>query len=459
MQLTRRGGSLVRQLTRISAVALFVRGAGLLLLFSAEVCLARFSEPSQFGLYASIFALLNLLVLPAKAGMDTAAVRFVSTYRSQGDAVHLAGFILYAIRLVSRSAVAFAATWAAVALVVAKFSSGANVVPFLVASLALPCFAIIRLSEGIMRGLGRVLMALTPYALAYPLLLLAFLLVSRLADPSPLEATRMVTIQTLAFALPAGVLLWIFSRSHTGVPEPPSAVRRQWFRASMLLLAYGGFSLVLGQVDIVMIGALLGTEDAASYAVAWRVASLLGAFLVALNFALAPVVARHYAEGRLLRLERLLQGASALVLLLSGCAAVGLLAFHQQVLGVFGDSYSSARPILFILVVSQLVNVAGGPVGLLLNMTDHTRDGVTILAGTAVFNIIANLLLITTTGVVGAAIGTAISTLLWNAGFVRVVRRRLGVRVIPLPSLSERLHQADSLTQRHDAPSPETARR
>ena len=419
----------LRRLGRVSTTAFLVRGAGVILLFVVEVVIARLAGPTEFGIYAEIFAILNLAVLVAKVGTDTAAIRFISTYRSRGDEERVSAFIGYAFQLVLSTAVGLAGLWAASALIVGTLDESRNVIPFVIGSLSLPCFAVMRLCEGIFRGLNRTSMALLPFAVVYPAVFLVLLLASDAWGVEKLTATRISVIQVIAFSVPALAACWSVLHGRT-IARATIAVRKEWLSSSVTLLAYGGFAIILGQVDTLMVGAMRGPDAAASYAVAWRVASLLGAFLIALNFGLAPIVATWYEQGRLLQLERLLRKALRGVILCSALAALVLVIFNQRILSLFGGEYVEARATLFVLVACQLVNVLGGPVGILLNMTGNTRYAVIILGVAAIFNLAGNIVLISMFGGFGAAISTTISTVGWNVGFGLTARRRLGIRLM-----------------------------
>ncbi|MGZ5441413.1 MAG: hypothetical protein ACXW5U_03935 [Thermoanaerobaculia bacterium] len=81
---------------------------------------------------------------------------------------------------------------------------------------------------------------------------------------------------------------------------------------------------------------------------------------------------------------------------------------------LFGAEFEAGTVPLMILCCSQLVNVLFGSVAVILNMTGNegmTARGVGIAAVT---NIVLNLLLMPTYGVVGAACASLVSMITWN---------------------------------------------
>ena len=93
----------------------------------------------------------------------------------------------------------------------------------------------------------------------------------------------------------------------------------------------------------------------------------------------------------------------------------------------FGNEYISGYAALVILCVSQSVCIITGPGGVLLNMSGHEKIVMKILLFSATLNIILNAILIPRYGINGAAISTAISTVIWHVLQSAMSYRYLGV--------------------------------
>lgn len=125
-----------------------------------------------------------------------------------------------------------------------------------------------------------------------------------------------------------------------------------------------------GTTEIWLAGLLLTAVDTSMFSAGQRLALLLVLPLTALQVVLAPVVARARAGvGERSELERLVRtGASvatvlALVLALPVAVAPGLV-----VELVFGDGFSRAVPVLLLVSLGSLGNVASGMAGTTLSM-------------------------------------------------------------------------------------------
>ncbi|HMG66755.1 MAG TPA: polysaccharide biosynthesis C-terminal domain-containing protein, partial [Chitinophagaceae bacterium] len=84
---------------------------------------------------------------------------------------------------------------------------------------------------------------------------------------------------------------------------------------------------------------------------------------------------------------------------------------------------------LAILCIGQLINVLCGSVGTVLIMTGHQKFSVYALVVSTVVNIILNILLTPRYGVVGTAIATAGSLMMWNLLMYWFVRKK--VKIFP----------------------------
>ena len=283
-------------------------------------------------------------------------------------------------------------------------------------------------------------MAYGPYAVLWPVLLIAAALALGAVHDGPPPVGAVLAAQLAAFAVVAavqGVALARLAPSHGHAAPVGTARRRAWLQATVVLGLYSGFTLVLGQLDVVVVGALVDNRNAGLYAAAWRVASLISGFLTALNVVLAPTVARLWVERDLDRMQRILDAAMGVVVIASVAAAALLIGLRRPLLSAFGPEFTAAGAVLVVLCLVHVVNAVGGPVGSLLNMTGHERESAWVLGLTAALNLVVNVVLVRRYGMIGAAWGTAFCTALWNAALGWFVWRRLGL--VPLGGLFRRL--------------------
>jgi O-antigen/teichoic acid export membrane protein len=434
---------LAGRLARGGLLVVAIRVTGIALTLGGQVVLARVMGTDGFGAYAYLFSLLSLFVIPAKLGSDIAGVRFVSEYRV-GEERHLLGpYVWWTLRSITVASAVAALAWVVVLSAGALRPDGVSTAAQLLAVAAVPLFAVVRFAEGALRGDERYVVAFAPFAVGLPaLLIVAALGLDAASDGRP-SVAAVLAAQLAAFAVVAavqGVALSRLARSQggrAGGPPPDRERRRGWLRSTVFLGLYSAFTLVLGQLDVVTVGALVDTRRAGQYAAAWRIASLVSGFLIALNLVLAPTVARLWVARDLERMQRILDVGVAGVVAASVAASGVIVVLREPLLRAFGDGFTPAAGVLVVLCAAQVVNAVGGPVGLLLNMTGHERDSTWVLGLTATLNLAVNIALVLRYGMIGAAWGTAACTVVWNVGLAWFVRRRLGL--IPLAGVARRL--------------------
>ena len=94
---------------------------------------------------------------------------------------------------------------------------------------------------------------------------------------------------------------------------------------------------------------------------------------------------------------------------------------------IFGSEFTRGAIALAILSAAQLVNAFTGPANSLLNMTGHEDDQLKAMTVGVAINAALNALLIPRWDIVGAAIATGTSLIVWNILLVRMVRNQLGL--------------------------------
>ena len=85
-----------------------------------------------------------------------------------------------------------------------------------------------------------------------------------------------------------------------------------------------------------------------------------------------------------------------------------------ELLGVFGDGYTSVASVVVMLSLAMLVATASGAVDTVLLMSGHTWLSLGNNLGSALVNVLLNIVLIPKHGVVGAAAAWTISIVLRN---------------------------------------------
>ncbi len=164
---------------------------------------------------------------------------------------------------------------------------------------------------------------------------------------------------------------------------PRNTGRAYWVREALPFALLAATGSLIAQIDVILVGTIAGAEAAGHYTVAARGAGLVVFGFLAVQVTLAPTISRLWVAHDIRRLQlaitRAARGAFAFALALS----VVLWVFGPQFLSLFGAEFVAADPILAVLALTALVDVALGLGPVSLAMTGHQRAGFVAVAVTA----------------------------------------------------------------------------
>jgi O-antigen/teichoic acid export membrane protein len=405
--------------------AIQVAGTGLA--FLAQVLLARVLGGAAYGDYVVAYGWVALLAVPASAGHGTAALRFIAQYLGAQDWPRMRGYVQVAL---ASSALAAALAAAALAVGAQWSAAGSGLSRALaIGALVLPLQTGLVLTAGILRGLHWPAASQAPASLVQPIVLIAcaVLAVSSAASLSGRSAmvwTALASLAALACAL------GLVARASPRELRSATAVRETsaWQRVALPLFWITLLNVAMQRVDVLIIGAQLGTGAAGVYSAASRLALLVSFGLVAVNAWVAPSIADLHARGERDELQRTVRTAARVITAFTLPVSLAIALLAAPLLGLFGASFASGREALWILCIGQIVNALLGPVGYLMTMTGNQGEAARVLTVAALVNVLACALLTPRFGLAGAAAGTALAQVIWNVWMSVLVWRRLGVR-------------------------------
>ncbi|MEM7501236.1 MAG: oligosaccharide flippase family protein [Pseudomonadota bacterium] len=387
--------------------SLLVNAAGAAAVFASQVVVAKYAGITAYGEFAFVFAITQILVVVGKLGYDSATQKLIPEYITRGEHDRASGLIKGSFLAVVGASVIGGAALATWGLLVAEDSLSATVYS---AALLIPVLALIKWLKGVLLGFQQTVRA----QVFDPLLLFLGWTLAVAIDSyagSEVSAPRiMATLLTVAAVVLA--VNMIVARN----AQPPSVRRaaprydyRHWFNTALpMLLAYG-LVVLMTYTDTLLIGILLGTDEAGVYMISARIASVISMPMAFVGAALAPAVSELIARRNMELLQSRITETARLGLLLAAPLIVVVFAGCHLILEVIGDGYTIGATATRILVVAQFVNVVAGPVGLVLMMSGQHRQVGTVLAATVAGNFLLNLILIPRFGIAGAATATGLA--------------------------------------------------
>ncbi len=202
-----------------------------------------------------------------------------------------------------------------------------------------------------------------------------------------------------------------------------------WFflKDSLPMMMSSSILILLGWMDTFVMGIFETDANVGIYNVSLKVASLAVFSLQAINSILAPKIAKSYAEGQT-DYKRLIAFSTKLNFMISSVIVVGIIVFHQFLLGMFGEAFTAGATILFIFCAGQIINSFSGSVGVILQMIGKQKVYQNFVLAALVINLILTFILTPLYGGVGAAVSTVISMIFWNIGSAIYLKRKKNIQ-------------------------------
>ncbi len=392
-------------LARGSALAFAARMAAAAAVFALNVFVARRFGADATGLFYLSVAIISVIAVVARLGLDNAVLRLGAAHAGKGEwpavrSIYRRSVLVVTLVAAGLAVVAYLATPWLATTVFAK----PDLMPLLtiMAPAILP-FALLILHACFLLGMKRSAAGLfAQTALVQSLLLVALVLpfVTTIEDLGvayigAATAGLLILALYLRHALPAGPASKIYNYRELADSS------KQLFPAAIM------DQIVQPWAAIVALGIWAGASDIGWFVAANRLAQLVAFAILPVSAVLSPRIAEFAAAGDEAAVLRMGRRANVLMAVVGIPAVVPLLLAPEWVMGVFGSEFAGSGPLLVILAVGQIINVLTGPVRAMLMMTGNERlyRRASVAGGLSV--IVLCLALVPDYGAPGAAWATA----------------------------------------------------
>ena len=395
--------------------------------FGISVLSARLLGANGYGMLQYVLGALSIVLVLGGLGLGNVVVRETARAADAEDWQYAKGLLLFALLLTSAATVCVA-TIAAFPIIGA--SSQSPTLLYVIGAMAIVLRQTMNVLTSFLNGLQRIEFAGLGDFSRDALLVMTLAIVLFVAQAENVDAEHVMALRLVAAMVSLGIVAALAVTATRAITKSFNAAKplfasREWILAGLPLMVVTGTSMVFNNADVVMIGIFRDAAEAGPYHAAARGAELI-VFALALTLVpLNPLIAKLHARGETRRVRRLVRRTTAIAFAIAIVAAGGLFVFAEVFLSLFGPDFVVGTSAMHILLVSQLVNVATGPVQMLLIMTKHAREaafGPVIAAG---LNVMLNLILIPSHGLEGAAVATAISSTISSLLTLHLVRARV----------------------------------
>lgn len=425
-----------REILRGSLTSFASQGVGTILSLILSVALARILGVADVGVYYLSLSILMIVSVIGRLGLDNTLVKLISANTAKMNWGQS--------RFIYKTSMQYA-FWASlfVSLVLFFFSSFISqtifgkselILPLQIMSFAIIPYAFANLHAECLRGVKKILHYQLVRAILPPLIILCC--VYPLTDWLGLPGVLVSFFIAWSCALLVGVFFWRSTETYTDKTPPPGSEKSsaQILSSSLPLFWVALIAIISQHAATWALGIWGENQDVGLYNIAFRVGMLMMFILQAVNSIIGPKISALFVDDELYQLESLIKGISSKLFFISLLVLIIILFSSNWIIGFFGKEFTEAAHVLDILAFGFFFNVALGPTGSVLIMSNNEK----IIRNINLFSIILFFVLLYSGvplfGLMAAAWATTISTIFRNLVSVFIIKKKLGFWMLGVPT-------------------------
>jgi O-antigen/teichoic acid export membrane protein len=384
--------------------------------------------PTEYGSYAFFVANIALLSPLCTLGYDVLAARELSAAKAVGDGNLAARFGRHAPLAVWRTAAVVSSGFVLVSLAHNFYRGTGFEITIVLEAVAIALTAQLRLSQGALRGVGKVSLGQF-FLLIMPPLTNLLLFVAMLAFLRPSADLAISTfVAGTAVAFPLAMLAVRREIGGDATDRTSKAQRRIWRRASIYLGVTQIVYVASEQMPVVITGYLTNPTEVGLLDMARRFATFASIGLTVINVPLGPLLSELHRTGKMKQFQALAVRSTLFGVLVSTGLTMLYAIFGVQILHMIDSAFTDSYIALIVLCFGYIVNTMTGPVQLALTMSGHERDSLKGVASALICNFVLTASLTPFIGHLGGAIAGAAGQMVWNVTLSFLLWKRLGIR-------------------------------
>ena len=252
------------------------------------------------------------------------------------------------------------------------------------------------------------------------------------------EWRHAIVITIIDFCISAAIILFsmVYCKKNLNITFTIRYFDKAVFQSSVGLCIAIFLQVIINQsnnnVDKFIIGIKMTPNMVAIYSVGMYIYSIFSSLTTIPISMYAPEVARNYTNGlRKKELTNSLIKPSRLIVLIGGTVLFGFIAVGKQFICLlYGNDYIYAWYIAIVIMIPMFINMSNGVIINVLDVMNKRLSRSFILLFTTAANIIMTIFFIDSWGMVGAAIATAIATVIGQIVIMNIYyKKKIGIDV------------------------------
>lgn len=410
---------------------LFIRGAGVFLLFMLSLFLTNFYSPEQVGRYDFVRATIMILSGASLIGTNQSIIYYSGILKSKNSLSSIKNIYYKMAKMTGAICLLFIVGVFIVSEETINQAFNKNDAYELIFSTigVLFFYTITMLNIDTLRGLEKTTISeLYRNVFRYvPVFIFSIILFLTQNQEWLIEVFLAGFI--LLFIITTTQTIRLFKKLKPSNNKEQSFSYAQIFKRSYPMALSAVAYFIMQSVDIIILTAYEGYDKVAYYSIAVKLATVTALALMSVNIVVAPKIAEIYNNNDHSKLNKLIKDSSRIIFSISLPVLIILFVFSGFILSFFGENYVLAKDALGILLVGQFFSSICGPGAVYLNMTGREQKLNKILIAGLFVNVILNFILIPVYAIEGAAAATLISMLFWNTLIVTTIYKSDKIKI------------------------------
>ncbi len=406
-------------------ISLVIQGFGFLFAVATVSFFTKIFTIREFGFFSYFISLITIISIPIISSVADFSVKeiSISIYSKDYPLLYsVINFCIYTAGIISAAVLLLLFF-----MVILNDSLGFNDVVLIYLSVLVVSF--VSIVASIIRGLGFPVLGQVGNIIIYPCIFLLVFCIGYYGEIYGADLGYSAIIVRLIAGVVSAVILVFILRSIWPVrPEnmiiPPR--RKGWVKSSFDFLVVGSLGALGRQINILLLAWFSTFDSVAEYRIVllgitvFEQMSLVGTILLQSRFAQSVLPEdSDFLKKTILKIY-------GLIFVISIIGLVFYFFIGKSIISlVFGEQYISTYFPVGVVMVSQIVNLLFGPVGIFMTMKGRASLVSKYLGLSLVLNISISLLLIEHYGVLGSALGYVFGVFLFNILLSHTCKRDL----------------------------------
>ncbi|MGJ8528403.1 lipopolysaccharide biosynthesis protein [Maritalea sp.] len=437
-----------QQLASKSVILFAIRIAGAGTIFLVQAAIARFWGTGSLGEYLVAIATINLLAITLPLGLQTVGSYFAAEYAAKNDGASLIRFAKLAYGLTLFPGILITIIGCMLVPNLGEIGKTMSMlwVPISLMSVGA---AVYYINAGILVGLKRPFAGLLVDTTFRPLIVVGALIASYFIAAPDDRVLMLLWILASFYCLVIAIQLLVTVKALLNLPQTATQTEPQfkrWFYFALPWIIITLSTDFFFDADLLMLTAFLPKDQIAVFGVCTRIFVLASFGISAVYAVTMPNIMERVSANNQDGLDKVILDSNLVATGLAIILALGVAIASPLVLMLFGKDFSGGYWPLLILCVSLVVRAVFGPGPLILSSKNRPYAVLPSVALGLGMLLIANIVLVPSLGLTGAAIGAVMSYLVGSFMVWRTTKKLTDIDVSIFPVVGRILGRSSTNT-------------